>query len=369
MPTLFPFHKSRNSALTPPPASSSPSPRPVISPPHPLAGFPASRLSHGGATVQLVPSDRPAADHENNDPSPSSAASSYNPLRKPLENINSGGNNNNSGGSNHGVRLPAGTNSFPSGAYYEPDRQIQSPAPPLSPQPDAYSNTAGISRRLSSRQKHQSTPNFTPQPQQQQQQPQQQQPDLDHLDPYLQQSSPHSPGLSPHSPGRPQSMLTAPQDKPETDYSVKRADTDPSQPQYSPHPQRHDSFHNPGNQQHQKQQQGSLMMTAQPHNPPRRSMDVQPGPPSRDVSSLSQINYAPAVGRGNPNQQDYQGQGVGPGGGNPPPGYEQAKYDGQQVGRMTPESRADSRAGQVPEGIDVPRLLQEFDTLSRFTFT
>ncbi|CUS10617.1 unnamed protein product [Tuber aestivum] len=374
MPTLPSFlskHNRTSATPTPPPPSST-SPRPTISGPLPQ-GYPSSsRLSsHGGATVQLVPSDsRSAAEQQeaNNNPSSSSSLSSYNPSsRKPLESSNTGGNSNNSGGSNQGSRLPAGTNSFSSGAsssYYDRDRQIQPPAPPLSPQPDAYSNNTGLARRLS-RHKHQSTPPSFPQ--------QQQQTESDHLDPYL-QPSPHSPGPPPHSPGRPQSMLAPPQEGEGEHYSVKRADTDPSQQQYSQHtlPQRQDSFHNPANLQIQLQQQqpqGNHTMANQAHNQPRRSTEQssQVGPP-REGSTLSQMNVYVSSGRGgNLGQQEYQIQAGGGTGGNQPPAYDPAKYDGQPMGRMTPENRAESRSGSAPEAINVPQLMQDHETLSRFT--
>ncbi|CAZ79746.1 unnamed protein product [Tuber melanosporum] len=330
MPTLPSFLSKHNrTSATPTPPPSSASPRPTISGPLQQAYSSLSRhSSHGGATVQLVPSDsRSAAEQqEANNPSSSSSLSSYNPSsRKPLENNNAAGNNNNPGGSNHGSRLPA-----------------------------------GLSRRLS---RHQSTPPSFPQQQKQQT-------ESDHLDPYLQQS-PHSPGPPPHSPGRPQSMLAPPQESEGEHYSVKRADTDPAQQQYSqhPHPQRQDSFQNPANLQvqlqQQQQSQGNHAMANQAHNQPRRSMEQsnQVGP-SREASALSQMNVYASSGRGNPNQQDYQIQAGGGTGGNQPLAYDPAKYEGQPMGRMTPENRAESRSGSAPEAINVPQLLQDHETLT-----
>ncbi|PWW71920.1 hypothetical protein C7212DRAFT_360272 [Tuber magnatum] len=336
MPTFPSFlskHNRTSAAPTPPPPPpppppSSAPPRPTISSPLPQSYPSSSRLSsHGGATIQLVPSDsRSAAEQQeaSNNPSSSSSLSSYNPSsRKPLENNNTVGNNNNSG--------------------------------------DAYSNNTGLTRRLS-RHKHQSTPPSFPQ--------QQQQTESDHLHPYL-QPSPHSPGPPPHSPGRPQSMLSPPQESEGEHYSVKRADTDPTQQHYSqnPLPQRQDSFQNPANLQIQLQQQqqpqGNHTMANQAHNQTRRSMEQsgQAGPP-REGSTLSQMNVYASSGRGNPNQQDYQIPAGGGTGGNQPPAYDPAKYEGQPMGRMTPENRAESRVGSAPEAINVPQLMQDHETLT-----
>ena len=109
-------------------------------------------------------------------------------------------------------------------------------------------------------------------------------------------------------------------------------------------------------------------MANQAHNQPRRSMEQsnQIGP-SREGSTLSQMNVYVSSGRGNPNQQDYQTQAAGGAGGNQPPVYDPAKYEGgQPIGRMTPENRAESRAGSAPEAINVQQLMQDHETLSRF---
>jgi len=108
-------------------------------------------------------------------------------------------------------------------------------------------------------------------------------------------------------------------------------------------------------------------MANQAHNQPRRSMEQsnQIGP-SREGSTLSQMNVYASSGRGNPNQQDYQTQAAGGTGGNQPPVYDPAKYEGQPIGRMTPENRAESRAGSAPEAINVQQLMQDHETLSRF---
>lgn len=353
IPSLFGnkgHSQSNRSSLTPSPSSTSINSRPKISAPLPAGRTPPSypRVSSSGVTVQLIPIERGAAElNNNNDANPSSASptSSFLPATRKL-------------------------------LHRDRDRERQQGGPP-SPQPE--NSTSGVSRRSSLLGRSKPAPN-PPQ--------QYRQSENDNLDPYLQQSS----ILTPSSSGgvsRPQSMLPSPlESETDTTYSINSTDIDLVQHQHQNNythegyqhsnsgslEQQHVQYYDQAPQQyHQDNRQSQHhMMPPQPHNnPSRRSMDAShqsgpPGPPSREVSGLAgqQIYVSQQGGRG-VDQQAYQTHGVGSGGGQPQPGYDLAKFEGQSMGRvMTPEqSRVDPRASQAPEAINIQVLLQDHDIL------